>query len=86
MRRISDHDVKGRTVLVRVDFNCPVEDGKITADTRIKAHAETIKELSDRGAKVVVLSHQGRKDRDDFLSLEQHASGNCNDVGIGELK
>ncbi len=73
MRRIADCDVRGKKVLVRVDFNCPVEDGKITADTRIWAHARTIKKLSERGARVIVLSHQGRNGRNDFLNLEQHA-------------
>ena len=73
MRKVADVDVRGKTTLVRADLNCPMEDGKITADTRIRAHAETIRNLSDRGAKVVVLSHQGRKGRDDFISLEQHA-------------
>lgn len=73
MRRISDVEVKGKTILVRVDLNCPLEDGKIIADTRIRAHAVTIKELSDRGARVVLLTHQGRKGREDFISLEQHA-------------
>lgn len=73
MRRISDYGVKGKLVLVRVDLNCPVNEGKITADTRIRAHAGTIKELSGRGARVVVLSHQGRKGHDDFITLEQHA-------------
>ncbi|HSB46646.1 MAG TPA: phosphoglycerate kinase [Candidatus Bilamarchaeum sp.] len=74
MRKISDFPVKGKRVIVRVDLNCPVKDGKIIADTRIRAHAETIKNLSDRGAKVVILSHQGRKGRDDFLPLEQHSA------------
>jgi len=73
MRRIADYAVKGKRILVRVDLNCPVENGKITGDTRIHAHAGTIKELSDRGARVIVLSHQGRKGRDDFITLEQHA-------------
>ena len=73
MRKISDYEVKGKTILVRADLNCPVEDGKITSHIRIDAHARTIKNLSDRGAKVVVLSHQGRKGREDFISLEQHA-------------
>lgn len=73
MRKISDYEVKGKTVLVRADLNCPVEEGKITSHIRINAHARTIKNLSERGAKVVVLSHQGRKGRDDFISLEQHA-------------
>lgn len=73
MRRIADHEVKGKVVLVRVDFNCPIEDGKIASDIRIRAHAQTIEALSRRGARVVVLSHQGRKGREDFICLEQHA-------------
>ncbi len=73
MREISDYPVKGKKVLLRVDLNSPVKDGKIIGDTRIRAHAVTIKELSDRGARIIVLSHQGRKGRDDFLPLEQHA-------------
>lgn len=73
MRKIADYDVKGKKVLLRADLNCPVRDGKIIGDSRIRAHATTIKRLSDRGARVIVLSHQGRKGRDDFLPLEQHA-------------
>jgi len=73
MRRIADYEVRGKRILVRVDLNCPVENGKIIGDTRIRAHAGTIKGLSDRGARVVVLSHQGRRGRDDFITLEQHA-------------
>jgi phosphoglycerate kinase len=73
MREIADYDVKGKKVLVRADLNCPVKGGKLIGDTRIRAHAGTIKELSDRGARVIVLSHQGRKGREDFLPLEQHA-------------
>ncbi len=73
MRAISDYDVRGKKILLRVDLNCPVKDGKIIGDTRIRAHAVTIKELSDRGARIIVLSHQGRKGREDFLPLEQHA-------------
>ncbi len=73
MRKIADYEVRGKTVLLRADLNCPVKDGKIIADTRIRAHAETISSLSDRGARVVVLSHQGRRGKEDFLPLEQHA-------------
>ncbi|VVC03717.1 Phosphoglycerate kinase [Candidatus Bilamarchaeum dharawalense] len=73
MRKIADYDVKGKRILVRVDLNCPVKDGKIIGDTRLRAHAITIKELSDRGGRLIVLSHQGRKGKEDFLSLEQHA-------------
>lgn len=73
MRKIADFDVRGKTVLVRVDLNCPLDAGRIMADTRIRAHAGTIRSLSEKGARVVVLSHQGRKGREDFISLEQHA-------------
>jgi len=73
MRKINDYPVKGKKVLVRADLNCPVRDGMLIGDTRIRAHAETIKNLSDRGARVIVLSHQGRRGRDDFMGLEQHA-------------
>lgn len=72
MRKIADYEVKGKKVLVRADFNCPIKDGKLIADTRIRAHASTIGELSSRGARVIVLSHQGRRGREDFLSLEEH--------------
>ena len=72
---LDDVDVKGKIVLLRVDFNSPVdpETKKILDDTRIKAHAETtIKELSEKGAKIVILAHQGRPGEPDFISLEQH--------------
>jgi len=73
---MEDFDFQGKTVLVRVDFNSPVdpETKKILDDTRIRAHAETtIRELAERGAKVVVLAHQGRPGEPDFIPLRQHA-------------
>lgn len=73
MRKIADYDVSGKKILIRVDLNSPVENGKITGSARINAHAKTIKTLSDRGAAVIVLSHQGREGHDDFIGLEQHA-------------
>src|SRR5690348_11842893 len=59
-RTLDDLDVKGKRVLVRADLNVPVADGKVTDDTRIVRQAPTIKELSEKGAKVVILSHFDR--------------------------
>jgi phosphoglycerate kinase len=73
---LDDVKVKDKTVLVRVDFNSPVdpETKKVLDDSRIRAHGEsTIKELAEKGAKVVVLAHQGRKGDPDFIPLKQHA-------------
>jgi len=59
-RTLDDLDVKAKRVLVRADLNVPVADGKVTDDTRIVRQAPTIKELSEKGAKVIILSHFDR--------------------------
>jgi len=73
---MDDVDFKAKTTLVRVDFNSPIDPDtkKILDDTRIRAHAQaTIKELSEKGAKTVILAHQGRPGDPDFIPMKQHA-------------
>jgi phosphoglycerate kinase len=75
-KTLDDFNVKNKVVLVRVDFNSEIEPNtkKVTSDVRIKAHAEsTLKELAEKGAKTVVLAHQGRKGDPDFTPLKQHS-------------
>ena len=59
-KTLDDYDFKGKRVLVRADFNVPVKDGKVTDTTRIDRFAPTAKELANKGAKVIIISHFGR--------------------------
>ena len=57
---VEDIDVKGKKVIVRVDFNVPLKEGVITDDKRIVAALPTIKYLVDNKAKVILVSHMGK--------------------------
>jgi phosphoglycerate kinase len=74
-RSLDDADVKGKRVLVRVDLNVPMHDGKVSDSTRIEEIAPTITELTGKGAKVILLSHLNRpKGRDPKDSLRPVAA------------
>jgi len=72
---LDDFEFQDRTVLLRVDINCPLdrETLRIINDARIRRISQTVSELLSRGARLVVLAHQSRRGKWDFTSLEQHA-------------
>ncbi|HTB03317.1 MAG TPA: phosphoglycerate kinase [Bradyrhizobium sp.] len=74
-RTLDDVDVKGKRVLLRVDLNVPMEDGRVTDTTRLERVAPTITEISGKGGKVILLAHFGRpKGRDPKESLKPVAA------------
>ena len=70
---LDDFDFKGKTIGLRIDINSPIINGRITLNERIIAHCKTIEELSEKGAKIVILAHQGRKGNSDCISLKSHS-------------
>lgn len=73
LNSITNAVLKDKKILLRIDVNCSVKNGKIIENDRLKASAETIKFLINKKARVVVLAHQGSPDKDDFISLKQHS-------------
>jgi len=72
-KTIDDFDVRGKVVLVRSDLNSEIVKGKPVMNERISESAKTINELRRKGARVVVMAHQGRPGEKDFTSLKGHA-------------
>ncbi|HCY5458829.1 TPA: phosphoglycerate kinase, partial [Staphylococcus aureus] len=67
---VSDLDLKGKTVLVRADFNVPLKDGEITNDNRIVQALPTIQYIIEQGGKIVLFSHLGKvKEESDKAKL-----------------
>ncbi|MFH1247503.1 MAG: phosphoglycerate kinase, partial [Candidatus Micrarchaeota archaeon] len=80
---LDDVELKGKTVLLRIDINSSIgEDGKVQFSPRFSACAVTIKELVEKGAKVVLLAHQGRPGDKEFCSLKEHAKLLSQAVGV----
>jgi len=73
IKTIDDFNFKGKRVLLRVDLNSEIINGEVSLNKRIIEHAKTISELKKKGAKVIVIAHQGRPGSEDFISLEKHS-------------
>jgi phosphoglycerate kinase len=81
-RTLDQADVKGKRVLVRVDLNVPMENGRVTDATRIERVLPTIQEIADKGGKVILLAHFGRpKGRDPKESLKPVAEAVSSHLG-----
>jgi 3-phosphoglycerate kinase len=82
LRDIPSADLIGRQILVRADLNVPMEDGRITDDTRVRETLPTLRLLKDGGARTVVISHLGRPEGPDpALSLQRVADLLCDSIG-----
>ncbi len=75
IKTLDDFDFYGKTVLVRVDINTPLDPktGELLDDRRFRSHEKTLVELIDKGARIVIMAHQGRPGDSDFTTMERHA-------------
>jgi len=73
MKTLSSLNFKDKRVLLRTDLNSDVVNKRVLMSERIRKSSETISELKRKGARVVVIAHQGRRKSSDFLSLRQHS-------------
>src|SRR3954451_19734636 len=81
-RTLDSADVSGKRVLVRVDLNVPMDNGRVTDATRLERIAGTIPEIAGQGGKVILLAHFGRpKARDDKNSRKPAAAALANVIG-----
>ena len=80
---LDDFDVRGRSVLLRVDINSPVDEEtlRIQDGAKIASAAPTVRELLDRGGRLAILAHQGRPGDYDFITLNEHADYLSNYTG-----
>ena len=72
---IDDYNLEGQTVILRIDINSSInpETGDLLDDTRIKRHSATVKELAEMKAKVIILAHQSRPGKLDFVNNFRHS-------------
>jgi phosphoglycerate kinase len=73
MKSILKENIRNKIILLREDLNSDVVNGKVLMSERIKESAESIRLLKNKGAKIVIIAHQGRPGEKDFTSLKQHA-------------
>ncbi len=73
-KTLDSFNFRGKRVLVRIDINSEVRNGKVSFSDRYSASVKTIKELMKKKAKVVLIAHQGRPGSSDFISLVQHST------------
>lgn len=84
IKTLDDLKLEGKTVLVRCDFNTPIDPktGEFLEDRRLRSHRETLLELSRKKARVVIMAHQGRSGESEFTTTEKHAKKLSEILGI----